>query len=82
VRILPSIIEELGLRFQYPADIYIFGGSALMLIGSPRVTIDVDYTIKVDVGQKDTGAYLNIVVTGSDEPVQLRTSFNEIIQRL
>ena len=34
---------RLGKRYQGSATIYLLGGSALCLLGSPRVTADVDY---------------------------------------
>ncbi len=43
--VIQSFLEELGRRCDYPAEIYIFGGSALILLGSSRFTIDVDYTL-------------------------------------
>jgi hypothetical protein len=36
---------------QYPSDFLIFGGSALMLLGGPRNTLDVDYTLGVEPAQ-------------------------------
>jgi len=48
---LNGFLAELGRRCNYPAEIYIFGGSAMMLIGSTRNTIDVDFTVKADVAR-------------------------------
>ncbi len=42
---LTHFFEELGRRYTQPAQIYLFGGSALLLIGSRRETVDVDFTL-------------------------------------
>jgi len=34
---LTRFFEELGRRYSQPAEIYLFGGSALLLIGGRRV---------------------------------------------
>ncbi len=44
---LRSFLQSLGERYQGFAAIYLLGGSALCLLGSPRATLDVDYTIEV-----------------------------------
>jgi len=41
---LRSFLERLGERYQGSATLYLLGGSALCLLGNPRVTGDVDYT--------------------------------------
>lgn len=45
-KILEQFFQKLGERFDRPASFYLVGGSALLLLGSPRETIDVDYTIE------------------------------------
>jgi hypothetical protein len=40
---LKSFLERLGDRFQRSAELYLLGGSALLLLGSPRETLDIDY---------------------------------------
>ncbi len=42
---IQHFLEELGRRWPEPAELYIFGGSALVLIGGARHTGDVDYTL-------------------------------------
>ena len=42
---LRNFLDELGERCTFPANIYIFGGSAILLIGGSRQTGDVDFTI-------------------------------------
>ncbi len=42
---LLRFLDELGKRLPEPAEIYLFGGSALLLIGGARHTGDVDFTL-------------------------------------
>jgi len=44
---LKSFLQRLGERYPGVATIYLLGGSALCLLGSPRVTQDVDYIVEV-----------------------------------
>ncbi len=44
---LRSFLQRLGERYSHPATIYLLGGSALCWMGSPRVTLDVDYSFEV-----------------------------------
>jgi hypothetical protein len=44
---LKSFLQRLGERYPGPATVYLLGGSALCLLGSPRVTLDVDYIVEV-----------------------------------
>jgi hypothetical protein len=43
-------LETLSNRYVGSATIYLLGGSALCLLGSPRETQDVDYTLEVAPG--------------------------------
>lgn len=38
-----AFLAHLGERYAHPAKMYLLGGSALILLGSPRPTIDLDY---------------------------------------
>ena len=40
---LRAFLEHLGEQYQGSATLYLLGGSALCLLGSLRVTVDVDY---------------------------------------
>jgi hypothetical protein len=40
---LAQFLTRLGERCLHPAVLYLVGGSALRLLGSPRETLDVDY---------------------------------------
>lgn len=42
---LQQFFTTLGERCEQAAEIYIFGGSALLLIGGQRNTLDVDFTL-------------------------------------
>lgn len=44
---LKSFFQRLGQRYTGPARVYLLGGSALCLLGNPRTTLDVDYTVEV-----------------------------------
>lgn len=44
---LRSFLQRLGERYPGSATIYLLGGSALCLLGSPRATLDVDYAVEI-----------------------------------
>jgi hypothetical protein len=48
---LKAYLRRLGERYPHPARLYLLGGSALCLLGSPRTTLDVDYTVDVEPEQ-------------------------------
>jgi hypothetical protein len=48
---LKPFFQRLSERYAGPSKIYLLGGSALCLLGSPRVTLDVDYTFEVAAEQ-------------------------------
>jgi hypothetical protein len=50
---LKAFLERLGKRYRRPATLYLLGGSALCLLGSPRTTVDVDYTFDVEPEEAD-----------------------------
>jgi len=37
------LLKELGRRIPDPTRVYLFGGGAMLLLGSPRATLDLDY---------------------------------------
>jgi hypothetical protein len=39
-----AFLQRLGERYPHPVKLYLLGGSALCLLGSPRRTLDIDYT--------------------------------------
>jgi hypothetical protein len=47
-RLQPELITRflalIGKRYPYPTRLYIFGGGAVVWLGSPRPTVDLDYT--------------------------------------
>jgi hypothetical protein len=44
--VILTFLRELSQRSPAPATIYLLGGGALCLLGSPRVTRDLDYMIE------------------------------------
>jgi hypothetical protein len=44
---LRLFLQRLGERYSDPATLYLLGGGALCLLGSPRVTLDIDYIAEV-----------------------------------
>jgi len=51
--LIEQFLEELGRRFERPASIYVFGGSAILLLGGPRSTFDVDFTFTIEAERAD-----------------------------
>jgi hypothetical protein len=47
---LETFLQRLGERIQQPVKLFLLGGSALCLLGSPRETLDVDYSLEPDLG--------------------------------
>jgi hypothetical protein len=43
---LQQFLKRLGEQFPHPAKFFLLGGSALCLLGSPRETLDVDYSLE------------------------------------
>jgi hypothetical protein len=41
---IQAFLQQLGERYPHAANLYLLGGSALCLLGSPRRTLDIDYT--------------------------------------
>jgi len=41
---LTEFLARLGKHYSNPATLYLLGGSALLLLGNPRQTLDIDYT--------------------------------------
>ena len=47
---LESFLRRLGERYPGSGAFYLLGGCALYLLGSPRTTVDIDYTVELDSG--------------------------------
>ncbi len=60
---LHKFFSELGERCAFSANIYIFGGSAILLIGGARHTGDVDFTIQ----SSDDNAFRKIIQSLANE---------------
>jgi hypothetical protein len=54
---LETFLNKLGDRIAKPATLYLLGGSALCLLGSPRETLDVDYAL--ETGTKEIEKAIN-----------------------
>lgn len=50
--ILTDFLTRLGERYSNPATLYLLGGSALLLLGSLRQTLDIDYTTDLNPQQQ------------------------------
>jgi Nucleotidyltransferase of unknown function (DUF6036) len=53
VAVLKTFLQRLSELYPKPATIYLLGGSALCLLGSPRETLDVDYTFDLEPQSKN-----------------------------
>ena len=53
--VLQQFLKKLGEQFPHPAKFYLLGGSALCLLGSPRETLDVDYSLDPPAVPEDAG---------------------------
>lgn len=40
-----NFLQKLGQRYPFSGRIYLLGGGALCLLGNPRRTVDIDYTL-------------------------------------
>lgn len=45
---LTALLKRLGETYVDQVTFYLLGGSALLLLGSPRQTLDIDYTTNLD----------------------------------
>jgi len=50
---LKKFLGVLGDRISEPVSLYLLGGSALCLLGSPRETLDVDYSFESSTAELD-----------------------------
>ena len=41
--VIRQFLQRLAERLEQPTTLYLLGGSALCLLGHPRVTVDVDF---------------------------------------
>ena len=49
---LTEFLTRLGERYSDQATLYLLGGSALLLLGNPRQTLDIDYTTDLNPQQQ------------------------------
>jgi hypothetical protein len=50
---IQDFLQRLGDRYTGSGVLYLLGGGALCLMGSPRRTLDIDYTLEVPSGEAD-----------------------------
>ncbi len=70
---LKAFFRRLGERYPHPAKLYLLGGSALCLLGSPRTTLDIDYTMELEAEQ---GARFQAVL--NELAVEMRLDLEEV----
>ncbi len=69
---LQTFLERLGQRYPHPATLYLIGGSALCLLGSPRSTLDIDYDLEIPTAeQADLQAVVSELATEMHLDVEL-----------
>jgi hypothetical protein len=51
---LTKFLTRLGERYSNPATLYLLGGSALLLLGNLRQTLDIDYTTDLNSEQQQS----------------------------
>jgi len=54
-------LHHLGERYTDPVDLYLLGGSALCFLGSPRRTVDIDYTVSSQENGKSLVAAIDLL---------------------
>lgn len=59
------LVTQLGQRVEAPVRLYLLGGSAMLLLGSPRATKDVDYDL--DAGVAGAEAVQRVLTDIADE---------------
>ena len=52
---LQQFLKKLGEQLHHPTKFYLLGGSALCLLGSPRETLDVDFSLEPLSASEETG---------------------------
>ena len=48
-----QFLQRLGERYPHSGTLYLLGGAALCLLGSPRRTVDIDYTLEAPPDKAD-----------------------------
>ena len=70
---LNAFLQRLGERCPHPASLYLLGGSALCLLGSPRTTVDVNWTF--DVEPEEAGRFQ---ATLSELAAEMRLDLDDV----
>jgi hypothetical protein len=58
-----AFLREVGERLPGPAEIFVFGGSALLLVGGRRNTADFDFTLRAQ-NEEACRAVISAVAVG------------------
>lgn len=66
---LETFLQELGKRYAKPATLYLLGGGALILLGSTRLTLDIDY---VGIDLPDRWDELQILISQIADELDLK----------
>lgn len=70
---LQSFLHRLGERYPGQGALYLLGGCALGLLGNPRTTVDIDYTLEFE-----TGALEQFQEVFADLAVEMRLDVDEV----
>jgi hypothetical protein len=57
---ITEFLTRLGEQFPSKASFYLLGGSALCLLGSPRETLDIDYTTDLDPNNYSSTPWIRV----------------------
>lgn len=79
---LEAFFQELGKRYPMPATLYLLGGGALILLGSSRNTLDVDY-VGIDIPALWTDLQQTIAELALEMEIKIEAvPYNEMIPPL
>ncbi len=78
---LRSFLERLGERYPGQGTLYLLGGCALQLLGNPRTTVDVDYTLEFAELEHHFDAIFPEAAKADIIPDEFSGYFEEIRQR-
>ena len=62
---IQDFLKHLSERYTKPATLFLLGGGALCMLGSPRRTVDIDYT--TDRGDVEADNLIQVISALSDE---------------
>lgn len=81
--VLQAFFERLSERYRGAGELYLLGGSALCLLGNPRETLDIDYTVELPAGEPEEGLRTALAGLAADiVPSEFRAYFEEVRRRI